>query len=283
MKVSRQQWLIAVSGFLLVTVLFVFGRTAEKKKNIPPKQAEASSFNITEFIAAEKQHLSPAQAVYLSKLENNITRGDIPAQQIEAYNQLAAFWRDSAQQFEPYAWYTSEASKLVNSEKNLTFAARLFLGYLRHEQDSRKREWMADEAIKLFDKAIEKNPVSDTLKVEKGACYVYGYATIGKADKAMNGILMLRSMAEKDSTQLEAEMLVGIGGVISGQYDKAISRLSRVVAKQPGNAEAVSWLADAYAAAGNKAEAVKWYNISKKMINNPAYSKEIDQRIRDLK
>jgi tetratricopeptide (TPR) repeat protein len=283
MKVSRQQWIIAGCAFSLVALLFLFGRTAEKKKPIPVQDNQQAAFNITDFIAEAKQKLTPSQTIYLSKLENNITRGDLPAQLKEAYAQIAAFWRDSARLFEPFAWYNSQASKLDNSEKNLTFAARLFLGYLRHEPDSRKREWMADEAIKLFDKAIEKNPTADSLTVEKGACYVYGYASIGKAEKAMTGILMLRSIADKDSTNLQAQMLVGIGGVISGQYDKAINRLSKVAAAEPDNAEAISWLADAYAATGNKAEAVKWYNITKKLVNNIEYSKEIDQRIRDLK
>jgi len=248
-----------------------------------PQQAAIPAFNILQYINTVKQKLTPAQAITVGKLENSITRGDIPAQQINANNQLAAFWKDSVPVFEPYAYYISEAAKLDNSEKNLTFAARLFLGYLRHEPDNGKREWMADEAIKLFEKAITQNPADVQLKVEQGACYIYGYAVMGKADKAMNGILMLRGIADKDSANLEAQLLVGIGGVISGQYDKAINRLNKVVAKEPGNTEAVSWLADAYAGAGNKTEAVKWYTISKKMINNPEYSKEVDNRIRDLK
>jgi len=281
----KKQLVLAVSGLALVTVLFIFGRTVVKKTGTPtmPQQAAIPAFNILQYINTVKQKLTPAQAITVGKLENSITRGDIPAQQINANNQLAAFWKDSVPVFEPYAYYISEAAKLDNSEKNLTFAARLFLGYLRHEPDNGKREWMADEAIKLFEKAITQNPADVQLKVEQGACYIYGYAVMGKADKAMNGILMLRGIADKDSANLEAQLLVGIGGVISGQYDKAINRLNKVVAKEPGNTEAVSWLADAYAGAGNKTEAVKWYTISKKMINNPEYSKEVDNRIRDLK
>ena len=48
------------------------------------------------------------------------------------------------------------------------------------------------------------------------------------------------------------------------------------------NLEAVSWLADAYAATGDKQNAVKWYEQSKHLVNNPAYTKEVDERIRAL-
>ncbi len=280
----KKQFLLAASGLLLVFALFIFGRTVSKKTTIAPSaQTEAQSFSIQNYIAAAKQKLTPSQNITLSKLENSVTRGDVLNQQIDANKLLANFWKDSARVFEPYAYYTSAAANLDNSEKNLTFAARLYLGYLRHEADNGKREWMADEAIKLFDKAIAKNPAEPHLKVDKGACSIYGYAASGKAEKAMSGILMLRDMADKDPTNAEAQLLVGIGGAMSGQYDKAISRLTKVVALEPKNAEAVSWLADCYAGAGNKTEAVKWYGVSKKLINNPAYSKEVDQRIKDLK
>jgi Flp pilus assembly protein TadD len=77
--------------------------------------------------------------------------------------------------------------------------------------------------------------------------------------------------------------LLGIGGVLSTQYDKAIARLELVVARMPDNLEAVSWLADAYAGKGDKVNAVKWYNYSKKLVNNPDFSREVDQRISQLK
>jgi tetratricopeptide (TPR) repeat protein len=280
----KKQFLLAAAGLLLVLALFIFGRTVSKKPvTTASAQTGAAAFSIQNFVTAAKQKLTPNQNITLGKLENSVTRGDVLKQQIAANNQLAAFWKDSAQLFEPYAYYTSVAANLDNSEKNLTFAAQLYLGYLRHEADNGKREWMADEAIKLFDKAIAQNPTEPHLKVDKGACSIYGYAASGKAEKAMSGILMLRDIADKDPSNAEAQLLVGIGGAMSGQYDKAIARLTKVVALQPKNIEAISWLADCYAGAGNKAEAVKWYGVSKKLINNPAYTKEVDQRIKDLK
>ena len=55
------------------------------------------------------------------------------------------------------------------------------------------------------------------------------------------------------------------------------------MAAEPGNLEAVAFLADTYAASGNKTEAVKWYNVSKRLANNEHYTKEVDKRIEMLK
>jgi len=108
---------------------------------------------------------------------------------------------------------------------------------------------------------------------------------------AMQGIQELLKVVRKDSTNMKAQFVLGVGGFVSGQYDKAIERFSKVVTAQPDNVEAIAFLADTYAAIGDKANAVKWYNIStvkwynisKRLINNPAYSKEVDERIAAIK
>lgn len=66
------------------------------------------------------------------------------------------------------------------------------------------------------------------------------------------------------------------------QFNKAIERLNKVAISQPGNLEAVSWLADAYAGAGDSTNAVKWYQYTKKLVNNAEYSKEVDERIKAM-
>jgi lipopolysaccharide biosynthesis regulator YciM len=81
----------------------------------------------------------------------------------------------------------------------------------------------------------------------------------------------------------DLQLVLGIGGVISNQFDKAIDRLNNVLKYEPSNLEAISWLADAYAGKGDKPNALKWYEISKRMVNNPVYTKEVNERIKMLK
>jgi len=90
-------------------------------------------------------------------------------------------------------------------------------------------------------------------------------------------------VVRKDSNNMQAQLALGIGGYVSGQYDKAIDRLQKVIAREPNNLEAVAFLADTYAAKGNKTEAVRWYTLSKRLANNPHYSTEVDERIKSLR
>lgn len=283
---KKQQLILTGAGIILIALLFFFGTTVANKEAIAIPDAAKSAtpkFNFDKYLLTTKQKLPIAQQNYLDNLENSVKRGDVKEQQIKTFNLLSAFWKDSAHVEDLHNFYAAESAKLVNSEKNLTFAAQLILRDLRNEEDIAKRGWKAEEAISLFEKAIELNPSNDSLKVGLGSCYVFGKGMAGDAQSTMKGIQQLLHVVKKDSTNMQAQLVLGIGGVISTQYDKAVDRLQTVVKNEPANIEAISWLADAYAGKGDKPNALKWYEISKRMINNPAYSKEVDERIKLLK
>ena len=281
---SKKQLIISIAGMAVIMLLFKFGSTVAPKSKVPPPAINtAKNFDILKFIDEEKKHLTASQIVNLGKLENSVTRGDVNNQLITANTQLANFWKDSARSVEPYIYYLTEAAKLDKSEKNLTFAAQLILDNLRTEQDEAKLKWKTAQAIALFEKAIELNPNNDDLKVGLGSCYILGKGRVGGSEETMKGIQQLLSVVRKDSNNMKAQMMLGVGGYVSGQYDKAIERLQRVIKAQPDNVEAVAFLADTYAAKGDKAEAIKWYTVSKRLVNDPHYSQEVDEAIKKLR
>lgn len=279
----KKQIIVAACGIIIVSLLFIFGRTVENKTAKASHVVAPETYNIESFIDSAKAKLNSSQALYVSKLENGITRGDVPGQQLAAYNALAGFWKDSVEAFEPYSFYTIEAAKLDNSEKNLTFAARLMLDNLRHEQNEAALSWKTTQTIELFERALKLNPENEDLKIGLGSAYVYGKGRAGNADATMKGIQQLLSVVRKDSNNMKAHLVLGVGGLISGQYDRAIERFIRIVKYEPNNLEAIAYLADTYAAKGEKGEAIKWYNVSKQLVNDPAYSKEVDLRIKQLR
>jgi tetratricopeptide (TPR) repeat protein len=280
----KKKLIFTLIGLVAVILLFKFGTTvAPKSKTETPVVSTVKAFDILQFIQEEKKHLTSTQAVALGKLENSVTRGDVNSQLIIANTQLANFWKDSVQSFEPYVYYLSEAAKLDKSEKNLTFAAQLILENLRGEQDLAKLNWKTEQAIALFEKGIELYPNNDDLKIGLGSCYVFGKGRVGGPEETMKGIQQLLSVVRKDSNNMKAQMMLGVGGYVSGQYDKAIERLQKVITAQPDNLEAIAFLADTYAAKGDKEEAIKWYMISKRLVNDPHYSKEVDERIKLLR
>jgi DNA-binding SARP family transcriptional activator len=74
-----------------------------------------------------------------------------------------------------------------------------------------------------------------------------------------------------------------LGGIESGQFDKAIERLTTVVRHQPANIEALLRLAEVHQQKGDKADAIRYYEAAKKLIINPEIIRDIEQQEQSLK
>lgn len=289
---KKPQWItLAVAG-LLTLVIFKFARiTPVNKPALATDNQQhsaddghdhgpaASTFSIDTLLLQAKKSLKPNQLIWINNLENSITRGDVKGQQLNVYHQLSHFWKDSARFFEPYAWYEAEGARLENSEKSLTFAARLFLDDLQNDQLDNRRMWKALQAKDLFERSLKINPDNDSAKVGLGACYLFGNIT----SNPMEGIAKIREVVQKDSTNVYAQLTLVKGSMLSGQFDKAISRLETVIKLQPGNWESLLLMADLYERKREFKNAISWYEKSLSLINMPEVKVAVKQRIEDLK
>ena len=289
MNVKRPQLITIVTGLLMTAGIYFFVRTSpsKKAKPVPEKHSPddghdhgtVTSVTTDTILLMAKKQLTPAQVVSVSTLENSISRGDVKDQQIHVYHQLARFWSDSAGIFEPYAWYQAEAARLENSEKSLTFAAQLFLDNLQTDEVPERRKWKALQAKDLFERSLKINPSNDSAKVGLGASYLFG----GISDSPMEGLLKIREVAEKDSNNVFAQMMLGKGSLLSGQYDRAIERFEKVTRIDPTNLDAILLLAEVYERTGKKPEAIGWYQKSLVLVKQLEVRKAIEERITALK
>jgi len=281
--VNKQQWILVLGGLILI-VLIYFGTTTNTPKSAV-KTATATQDTHNHSVTSEsllekaKLRISPDQVQRLALLEKAVVRGDVKTQQIHVFHQLARFWSDSARIFEPYAYYTSEAAKLENSEKSLTFAAQLFLENLLTEADPAMQHWLGENAKVLLDKALVINPANDSTKIGLGICYMFGNIV----DNPMQGILEVRKVVQEHPENLYGQMVLGMGGKKSGQYDKAIERFNIVLQKQPENLEAIFNLAECYELKGDKPGAIKWYQKAKDLVQVPEAKTALEKRIVELR
>jgi len=287
--VKKPQFILIGIGLLLTAGIYFFVKTTPPTKAVITAEKHGpddghnhegeSILTVDSLLLLAKKQLNPEQVLRVSTLENSISRGDVKDQQVHVYHQLASFWADSARIFEPYAWYTAEAARLENSEKSLTFAAQQFLDNLQGDEIPERRKWKALQAKDLFERSLKINPANDSAKVGLGASYLFG----GISATPMEGILKIREVAEKDSTNIYAQMMLGKGSLLSGQYDKAIDRFQTVCRLEPGNLDAALLLGEVYERSGDKKTAVSWYQKSLPLVKQAEVKKAIEQRIAELK
>ena len=278
---NKAQWIVIGVGVLLVAALFRFGRTGPYKSGIGKNFQSSPQYELTtdSILFHAKEILNPAQIQWMNDLEQSVIRGDVKKQKLDVFHQLAHFWKDSARIFEPYAWYEAEAARLENSEKSLTFAAHLILENLRNEESDQLKRWKALQAKDLFERSLRINDKNDSTIVGLGACYIFGNI----AENPMEGILKVRQVVEKDSTNIYAQMVLGQGSLLSGQYDRAIDRFEKVLALQPVHLEAILLMAEVFERKEDKVNAIKWYSTALPLAPNPAMRSALEKRINELK
>jgi tetratricopeptide (TPR) repeat protein len=283
---KKQQWIVVSAGAVLLFVTFAFGRFSPKHEEHEDHAAESpaaapgqtSAFDINAFIGEQKKGLTPSQSAFITSLETALTRGDLVTQKKQNFQAMSDFWKDSVRSFLPYIYYYAEKAKLENSEKSLNFAAHSMLEELRGVSDPGLRTWMANEANNLFTRSLTLNPNNDSTVIGQGSTFFFGVS-----GAPMEGILKIRAIAEKNPNNVFAQFMLGFGGMVSGQNDKAIERFLKVTEIDPQNSEAIFLLAELYERGGDKKKAVEWYEKGKKYVENPELMKALEEKIKTLK
>lgn len=280
---DREKWIVAGIASILLLVLFLGGRRTPEKGPTADRKPDSAhihqGFDIAAYLDTSLARLGEPQAERARTMTQALTRAGNDRMRQDIQNDLADFWRDSARNTLAYLWYTGERAKLENSEKSLNFAAHSYLFELRGESDPGLKSWMALQARSLYQASLALNPKNDSATVGYGSTYFFVTAEGGTP---MEGILKIREVAERDSTNLFAQFMLGYGGLLSGQYDRAAERFERVLKGEPGNKEAVFLMAEACERSGNREKALYWYRVGREQVDNPDVIRAIDEKIATL-
>jgi len=279
---DKEKWVLAGIATALLFALYFGGRTTPRSGPAAAKSDTShrhEGFDIAAYLDSAEVRLSPSGRDMVSAMDKALAGKTDPTRRIAILRDLATYWRDSARNPVAALWFTGEYAKLENTEKSLNFAAHSYLSELRGESDPELKGWMAAQARSLFKASLTLNPANDSATVGFGSTYFFGTPEGGTP---MEGILKIREVAERDSTNLFAQFMLGYGGLVSGQYDRAVERFERVLRREPGNMEAIFLMAEACERAGDRKKAVQWYETGRRMIDNPDVKRAIDEKIATL-
>jgi tetratricopeptide (TPR) repeat protein len=280
---QKQHYLVISLALALLLSLYFLGPTIapDKKAQQPVALDTGKAFNIEKYRDMALSQIPPAKKAYADSIENQY-KNDQSTEGVHArLHKLSGFWRDSIGDPVIHYFYEAQLAELDNTEKSLTFAAHSILGYLPFERTHDLQHWLADRGKQLFEKALKINAANDSSIVGLGGCLMYGAENEG--GNTMEGIMKVRQVAERDSNFIFAQYMLGVGGVISKQYDRAIVRFTKVVNAQPDNMEAMFKLAEACEMAGKKTEAIGWYEKISQRVENRELKMELSKRIEALK
>jgi tetratricopeptide (TPR) repeat protein len=226
---------------------------------------------------AALMQLPPHAAQELKAIEQKFTAASDSAAMAPVYEELAKLWQEHKNlPMAAYSW--AKAAHLAHSEKKLNFAGRFFLDLIRQGNATPAvMMWEARQAISCFNEALAINPDNDTTKLALASGYIDGTGEV------MKGVGILREITAKDPNHIPANLMLGRMSIQSGQFDKAVTRFETVLKLDPNNREALYFGAEAYKGKGDKAKAIALFEQCKKVVNNPAFSSDIDNYIKTFK
>lgn len=238
--------------------------------------AHAEPASIDSIIKAAKALLPPHALTELSALEAQIAQQKDSAQMVDFYEKSAELWMEH-KQGPMVAWNKGVAAHLAQSEKKLTFAGQLYLGLMHDATTESMAAWEAAEAVKHLNEALVLNPNNDTTKLALATAYIEGTGS------PMAGVSILREMITKDPDHIPANLLLGKLSIQSGQFDKAVERLEHVLTLEPKNREALYFLGEAQKGKGEKDKAIATFRKLEGIVNNPDFTKDIEEYISSFK
>lgn len=267
---------------ILVTLLAVLGigiyLFADTKK---PHTAEAGQLAATDAAASATQPESLNIEEYIADVNGKIA-DKATYEKIEKLAQGQQY-RELLQEYQKIdkplavAYYAVKLAEKENQIQAYVEAGDYNAMLQQTAPDAKAKAFLNQNAINCYRKAVDLDTANADYKVRLAGAFMEG------GSSPMQGVTILLDIVKHDSTNINALMMLGRFGIISGQYDKAIARLEKILYLQPQNSEALLLMAEAYNNQGNKNKAVELLERCKKTVSDPEAKKEIDKYIESIK
>ena len=175
------------------------------------------------------------------------------------------------------AYYAVKQAEKVNTEKQYVSAGDYNATLMQTAPDDKARRFLMTNVLTCYKKAVELDSTKTDNRIRLAGAYME------EGTQPMSGVLMLLDIVKKDSNNVDAQLMLGRFGLISGQTEKAIARFEKVLYLQPQNSEALFSLAEAYNSKGEKQKAIELLERCKKTVKDPATKKDIEKAIESIK
>ena len=280
------QYITIAAAIALIALIYWGGNTIPPAKPMAMKQPAAGGVaqgpgtmkpaSFDSLIAASKSQLPKTAADSVKTIENELSAIRDSSRMAVVFMRLSGVWERAGQHIVAN-YFTATAAKLEKSQKNLTFAGQYFLELMQSESSDAVRLWEANQAVSCLEQSQEIDPANEDTKLALATAYIEG------TGEPMRGVQILRDITAQKPDDIPANMLLGRLSIQSGQLDKAMQRFETVLKADPKNTEAMYFMAQAYEGRGDKAKAIELLEKCKTLVNDPRFSKDVDEKIKTLK
>ena len=179
--------------------------------------------------------------------------------------------------FDSAAWFAEQSASFLKTTDSYLRAGNSYYEAFSYALDQEKQAQLGAKAREFLGKALEANPKLYNAKAKMAM------SLIGSGAPPMQGIRMLREVAQEDPTNEFALFSLGMLSIQSTQYDRAVEWLTKLIEVNPQHIQGQVFLGVALAQAGKKDRAREQFEKARKMTTDPSVIASIDSYLKDLK
>ncbi len=270
---------VAIMGYLFSLPVKGLIKPKEARTSsgvVSPNRAVNAGINVNYVSTAAKTAIGTGLAAEIATLESSLKTAVNETEKLKLQKQLAKKW-DDVNQPAPGAFYYQAIAEKQNTYQNWVDAGSRFNDAYKTTQDTSAQPVFVMNSVTAFKNALKLQPNGLDAKTGLGVAYVNGGAA-----SPMQGIVLLLDVVKQDPSNRNANLNLGMFAMKSGQYEKAVTRFKTLIA-QKAEVEPYFYLAESYKQLGMKKEAIDAYEKCKAMMPDPAFGKQIDKFIKELK
>lgn len=238
---NRQQLIVVGSAIVLLFVLY-FGCETQTKEQKAIDQSRALTTEALDI----KSHIEKTFSTLDAPLKASIQSLDAESKDPSVLKQISAAWHN-AKHDEIAAWYAEKVADVEKTEDAWSIAGANYYLAIAQNTDKPLRDFCTQKAVNAFQNAVSLNPKKVEHKVNLALCYTEN----PPQDNPMKGILLLRELDKENPDNVIVNVQLARLAIKTGQFDKAISRLEKVLTAEPENKKAICLIAEAYAGTQN--------------------------------
>ncbi len=251
MKHKEQIFYIIGALVLLGVLFFGFDIFPSSTKALEKSRAlNTQEYDISTYQAEAKASLRAEDIKYLETLEAQVQHAGEDSAKINVLKQLSGYWYQLQNPIMA-GLYAKEIASSEETAISWSIAGTTFASGLQQNLDDKQEEFLRDEAVDAFEKAISLEPKVIEHRVNQALCYIERPA----ANEPMKGIQMLVGLTNSyPESPLPPYQLARLA-VKTGQYERGLTRIEQALALDPTNARIACLAIDIYTALNKPEEA----------------------------
>jgi tetratricopeptide (TPR) repeat protein len=274
--VLRTRIILVLITAAVVVLIFLLPKVVVQNENELASSSPSSDSTVATTNPAAHGEVSKSDQAAINTLRRQFG--------LSSGNQKSSIFADSlwvlytkTGRYDSAAWFAERSASFLKTTDSYLRAGNSYYEAYSYALEQDKQNQMGSKAREFLGKALEANPKLYEAKAKMAMTYMTSGAP------PMQGIRMLREVAEEDPKNEFALFSLGMLSIQSQQYERAVEWLTKLVTVNPQHLQGQVFLGVALANAGQMEKARTQFEKAKKMTTDQSVIATIDSYLKDLK